>query len=148
MSTFPSSLDFTRAAVPFLKALPAYLRDVPGEPGLKHYGTGESGHWAVQINQQVAGALACLAENPATLAEAGCTRNAGELRDLALAMTRYSLRTHCTGDLACTDGKKWGRHWISVLGFERMPPGLDLLRPYFTADDAARLRARVECECG
>ena len=148
MSTFPSSLDFTRAAAPFLRALPKYLRDVPGEPGLKHYGTGESGHWAVQINQQVAGALACLAENPATLAEAGCTRSAGELRDLALAMTRYSLRTHCTGDLACTDGKKWGRHWISVLGFERMTPGLDLLRPYFTADDEARLRALVECECG
>ena len=149
MSSFPSSLDFTRAAVPFLRALPKYLRDVPGEPGLKHYGTGESGHWAVQINQQVAGALACLASlPPETLAEAGCAQSAAELRDLALAMVRYSLRTHCTGDLACTDGKTWGRHWISVLGFERMTPGLDLLRPYFTADDEARLRALVECECG
>ena len=146
-SSFPSSLDFTRAAVPFLKALPQFLRDVPGEPALKYYGTGESGHWAVQINQQVAGALACLAENPATLAEAGCAQSAEELRNLALAMTRYSLRTHCTGDLDCTDGKRWGRHWISVLGFERMIPGLDLLRPYFTAEDNDRLRALVECEC-
>lgn len=149
MLEFPSSLDFTRAAVPFLRALPKYLRDVPGEPGLKHYGTGESGHWAVQINQQVAGALACLASlPPETLTEAGCAQSAAELRDMALAMTRYSLRTHRTGDLDCTDGKKWGRHWISVLGFERMTPGLDLLRPYFTADDEARLRALVECECG
>ncbi len=148
MSSFPSSLDFTRAAVPFLKALPAYLRDVPGEPGLKHYGSGESGHWAVQINQQVAGALACLASlPPETLSEAGCALSAAELRDMALAMTRYSLRTHRTGDLDCTDGKKWGRHWISVLGYERMIPGLDLLREFFTADDEARLRALVECEC-
>ena len=148
MSSFPSSLDFTRAAAPFLKALPAYLRDVPGEPGLKHYGSGESGHWAVQINQQVAGALACLASlPPETLSEAGCALSAAELRDMALAMTRYSLRTHRTGDLDCTDGKKWGRHWISVLGYERMIPGLDLLREFFTADDEARLRALVECEC-
>ena len=146
--SFPSSLDFARAAAPFLKALPQYLRDVPGHPGLKHYGTGESGHWAVQINQQVAGALACLASlPPETLAAAGCDTPAGELRALALAMARYSLRTHCTGDLDCTDGKRWGRHWISVLGFERMVPGLDLLRPHFTAEDNERLRALVECEC-
>ena len=145
---FPSSLEFARAAVPFLRALPRYLRDVPGEPALKHYGSGESGHWAVQINQQVAGALACLAELPPdVLAGVGCTQGADELRDLALAMTRYSLRTHVTGDLNCTDGKRWGRHWISVLGYERMIPGLDLLRPHFTADDEARLRALVECEC-
>lgn len=144
---FPSSLDFTRAAVPFLKALPRYLRDVPGEPSLKHYGTGESGHWAVQINQQVAGALACLAEDPAILAEAGCAQSAEELRALALAMTRYSLRTHKTGDLKCADGQQWGRHWISVLGFERMIPGLDLLRPYFTTEDNERLSALVAAEC-
>ena len=145
---FPSSLEFARAAAPFLRALPRYLRDVPGEPSLKHYGSGESGHWAVQANQQVAGALACLADDPRTLAAAGCARSAGELRELALAMTRYSLRTHCTGDLRCTDGRQWGRHWISVLGLERMMPGLDLLRPHFTADDEARLRALVDCECG
>lgn len=145
---FPASLDFARAAVPFLRALPRFVRGVPGEPSLLHYGSGESGHWAVQINQQVAGALACLASlPPETLAEAGCAQSAAELRDMALAMTRYSLRTHRTGDLDCTDGKKWGRHWISVLGYERMIPGLDLLREFFTADDEAHLRTLVECEC-
>lgn len=144
---FPSSLDFTRAAIPFLRALPKYLRDVPGHPDLRHYGTGESGHWAVQTNQQVAGGLACLAADPETLAAAGCAQSADELRGLALSMVRYSLRTHLTGDLDCTDGKRWGRHWISVLGFERMIPGLDLLRPYFTAEDEERLRALVFAEC-
>ena len=80
---FPSSLEFARAAVPFLRALPRYLRDVPGEPALKRYGSGESGHWAVQVNQQVAGALACLAELPPdVLAGAGCAQSADELRDL------------------------------------------------------------------
>lgn len=148
MSFFPSSLDFARTAVPFLRAFPHYLRNVPGDPSFKYYGSGESGHWAVQINQQVAGALACLASLPQeTLSEAGCAQSADELRALALAMSRYSLRTHCTGDLDCTDGKRWGRHWISVLGYERMISGLDLLRPFFTADDEARLNALVECEC-
>ena len=149
MVQFPSSLEFARSAVPFLRALPRYLRDVPGEPALKHYGSGESGHWAVQINQQVSGALACLAELPPdVLAEAGCGQSPDELRALALSMMRYSMRTHKTGDLVCTDGQQWGRHWISVLGLERATPGLSLLRRRcFTDEDEARFRALVECEC-
>ena len=148
-SLFPSSLDFARVAVPFLKALPRYSRGVPGEPGLTHYNTGESGHWAVQSNQQVAGALACLAElPPEDLAEAGCGQSPDELRALALSMMRYSMRTHKTGDLLCTDGQQWGRHWISVLGLERATPGLTLLRRRcFTPEDEERFRTLVAAEC-
>ena len=146
--SFPSSFDFAHAAVPFLKALPLYLRTCKDDPSLRYYNTGESGHWAVQSNQQVAGALACLAENPAILAEAGAEQSADELRELALSMMRYSMRTHVTGDLNCTDGQRWGRHWISVLGLERATPGLSLLRRRcFTSDDEKRFRALVEAEC-
>ena len=53
-TTFPSSLDFARAAVPFLRVLPRYLRTCKDDPSLRYYNTGESGHWAVQSNQQVA----------------------------------------------------------------------------------------------
>ena len=34
------------------------LRNVPGHPELAYYGTGESAHWAVQSNMNVAAALA------------------------------------------------------------------------------------------
>lgn len=146
--SFPSSLDFARAAVPFLKALPRYLRTCKDDPSLRYYNTGESGHWAVQSNQQVAGALACLAENPAILAAAGAEQSADELRELALSMLRYSMRTHVSGDLKCTDGQQWGRHWISVLGLERATPGLSLLRRHcFTPEDEERFRALVAAEC-
>ena len=146
---FPSSLDFARAAAPFLKALPTFLRTCSQDSTLRHYNTGESGHWAVQSNQQVAGALACLAELPPdVLAEAGCGQSPDELRALALSMMRYSMRTHKTGDLVCTDGQQWGRHWISVLGLERATPGLSLLRRRcFTPEDEARFRALVDAEC-
>ena len=147
-TSFPSSLDFARAAVPFLRVLPRYLSTCKDDPSLRYYNTGESGHWAVQSNQQVAGALACLAENPEILAEAGAEQDADELRELALSMMRYSIRTHVTGDLTCTDGQQWGRHWISVLGLERATPGLSLLRRRcFTAEDEERFRALVAAEC-
>ena len=94
----------------------------------------------MQCSQQVFAALAILAEVP-DLKELGCPWSADRLRELALAMFRYSVRTHLTGDIPASDGQKWGRHWISVLGLERAVPGLNALYPYMTDDDRARLRA-------
>ena len=126
-----------------VKALPSVMSRIrrhAGDSSLAYYGPGESGHWAVQMNQQAAAALAVLADTPETeLAAAGVS--ARELSDTALALFRYSLRTHATGDLACTDGRKWGRTWISVLGLERSVAGELLVEPRFTADDLARLKA-------
>lgn len=132
--------DYVRLMVPFLKGLPDAIRSHEEHPELKYYGTGEAGHWSVQCNQQMAGALAVLAEDP-DLEKYDPAMSAEELRELALSMFRYSLRTHLTGDLVCTDGKQWGKHWISVLGMERAVPGLNVLEPYFTEDDKARYKA-------
>lgn len=120
--------DYLRPMQTFLKGLPDALRNA-GE-GLTYYGTGEAGHWAVQCNQQMLGALAVQAE---------LTGNT-DLRQTALELFRYSMRTHLTGDMVCTDGKQWGKHWISVLGMERATPGLNALEPYFTDDDRERYR--------
>ena len=126
-----------------VRAVPSALSRIrrhAGDNSLAYYGPGESGHWAVQMNQQVATALAILADEPeGELSAAGVS--ARELSDTALALFRYSLRTHATGDLNCTDGRKWGRTWISVLGLERSVAGEYLLEPRFTADDLARLKA-------
>lgn len=86
--------DYLRPMQTFLKGLPDALRNA-GE-GLTYYGTGEAGHWAVQCNQQMLGALAVQAE---------LTGNT-DLRQTALELFRYSMRTHLTGDMVCTDGKQ------------------------------------------
>ncbi len=128
MQKILNSESYLRPMRTFLKGLPDAVRHTP--EGLVYYGTGEAAHWAVQCNQQMFGALAVLAE---------LDQNE-ELMAQALAMFRYSLRTHLTGDLRCSDGKQWGRHWISVLGLERATPGLNVLEKYFTEDDRKRYR--------
>jgi hypothetical protein len=132
--------DYVAPMIPFLRSLPDAIRTCPEDPSLKFYGTGDTGHWAVQCSQQVFAALAILADVP-DLEELGCPWSAERLRELALSLFRYSIRTHLTGDLPASDGQRWGRHWISVLGLERAVPGLNALYPHMTADDRARLRA-------
>ena len=100
--------DYLRPAISFLRALPAFIRTCEVDSSLKFYGTGDTGHWAVQCNQQVLAALAILSEMP-DLERLGSPYSAEQLRELALSMFRYSIRTHLTGDLCCIDGKKWGR---------------------------------------
>lgn len=131
-----------RSAVSFLRFLPQMIETCADDPSLAYYGTGESGHWAVQCSQQVMAALAILSEVPADqLAAAGCTMRPDELRTLALRLFRYSLRTHVTGDLNCTDGRQWGNTWISVLGLERSSGGVQVLEKHMTDDDRRRLKA-------
>ena len=64
----------------------------------------------------------------------------------ALALLRYAMATHLTGDFPATDGRRWGCHWISVLGLERMSHGLNAIRDRLTEEDNARLRRLVLCE--
>ena len=100
------------------------------EEGLMFYGSGEAAHWPVQSNLNVAAAFAI----------AGLAENDQNKIDIALKIFRYAFRTHLTGDLKCTCGKQWGRHWISVLGLERAAHAINALEKYFTADDLARYR--------
>lgn len=132
----PSSKQYLAMLTPWLKNINDFLRTSEYNPGLKYYGTGESAHWAVQSNMNVCAALAV----------AGVMKEDGNLIGLALSLFRYAMRTHVTGDVSATDGKKWGRHWISVLGTERMMHGIHLLKPYMTPDDLARYRSFREAE--
>jgi len=126
----------------WLNALPGFLRKA-GD-GMSYYGTGESAHWAVQSNQNVFGALAVLAVSD-ELEKCGQSLPMGraEMIDMARTLFRYSLSTHKTGSMTATDGKQWGRHWISVLGMERMTHGVNAFREYLTEEDRAALRRIV-----
>ena len=56
--------DYVAPMIPFLRSLPDAIRTCPQDPSLKFYGTGDTGHWAVQCSQQVFAALAILADVP------------------------------------------------------------------------------------
>ena len=136
-----SASNYVETMKPWLTKLPEYLRHPAGRPDLVFYGTGESAHWPTQSNLNVSAALAVLSRAPeleeAQRDEAGRT---------ALALLRYAMATHLTGDFPATDGRRWGCHWISVLGLERMSHGLNAIRDRLTEEDNARLRRLVLCE--
>ena len=115
--------------------------DLPGSPGVGCFGTGYDA-WGVQTNQKYVAVMAMLAHEPSLKQSE---------RDWALARAmsalRYSLASHVSGSITCTDGAKWGHTWISALGVERMMHGVDALRPHFTDADNARLRQVLESEC-
>ncbi len=104
-----------------------YWVDLPG--GLGFYGTGYSGHWAVQTNQKYVAAMAVIGE----------TRR-------ALAALRFSLASHATSGGKCSDGATWGHSWITPLGLERMMFGVRALQPHLTDDDRAALRRVLTSE--
>lgn len=85
------------------------------------FGTGYSG-WGVQTNQRFSSALGVLSvRGSERIDRSAC-------RDKAVASLRFSLASHGTGSGACSDGRRWGRHWLSALGLERMMHGVELLR--------------------
>ena len=133
--------DYVRTMEPFLNKLPELLRTPAAAPELRFYGTGESAHWPVQSNCNIFAALAVLSTAPELTPE-----KQKECEILALQLLRYTLRTHLTGDLDATDGKRWGHRWISVLGLERMNHGLNAIRDRLTAEDRARLRTLMLSE--
>ncbi len=130
-----SAADYVKTMEPFLSRLPELLRAPESAPELRYYGTGESAHWPVQSSCNIFGALAVLSTTPELSAE-----RRAECGELALRLLRCTLRTHLTGDLDATDGKRWGHHWISVLGLERMNHGLNAIRDLLDDGDRRRLR--------
>lgn len=136
-----SAANYVETMKPWLAKLPGYLRRPAGRSELAFYGTGESAHWPTQSNLNVFAALAVLSTAP-ELDE----KQRDEAENTALALLRYAMATHLTGDFPATDGRRWGCHWISVLGLERMSHGLNAIRDRLTAEDTAKLRRLVLCE--
>ena len=114
-----------------------YFYTPPGQNEIMCYGSGDSGHWSNQTNCNAFSALAV---------QSAVSPDNEELRNTALRLLRYSLRTHLTGNEVTTDGKQWGHTWISVLAIERMMHGIDAIYEKLTADDQASLRKMLESE--
>lgn len=131
-----TSRNYLELMVPWLKVMPQFLRHSPVGTW---YGTGESAHWSVQSNMNICAALSVMADSP-ELDELSPAVSRDEIRQTALELFRYAMRTHLTGDSVATDGKPWGHHWISVLGAERMTHGINALLPHMTDEDREHYR--------
>ncbi|MDD4097349.1 MAG: hypothetical protein PHC30_01135 [Lentisphaeria bacterium] len=140
-----NSKSYLDLMVPWLNVLPQFLRRSQFNPRLRYYGTGESLHWPTQSNLNVFAALAVLGTSP-ELPESGLPMSRQEIIDTALDLLRYALATHVTGPDLASDGQRWGHHWISVLGVERMAHGLDAIRGHLTDEDHDALRRMMVSE--
>ncbi len=148
----PNTLDlrheYRRLLEGWVPSIGPYLAGPHDRPDLKWYGDGTNG-WGMQTVQKAFGALAVLAADP-DLNEGRVGQSRGALRERALALLRYSLASHLSGDYHTTDSDtfRWGHTWISALGIERMMHGVEALRDSLTADDRARVRSMLLSEAG
>lgn len=112
-----------------------------------YYGTGTD-TWGIQTHQKGFAAFAVLASLPNVDEKAaGMTR--AELKDAALAMLRFTLASHKSGDYHCMEGEtvRWGHTWLTPLGVERMMHGVEALWDDMTDADRAGLRRILISEC-
>ncbi|HPK37082.1 MAG TPA: hypothetical protein PLH01_02250 [Kiritimatiellia bacterium] len=120
----PLQVQYRVLLEPWIRAAMTEIRFLQDDMAV--YGLGQSGHWHMQAHDTAFCAFAVLGTDPQTdEARVGMTK--AELRRIALAMLRYTLRSHHSGGGVCTDGKSWGHTWISSLGLERMSVGIDAL---------------------
>lgn len=116
-----------------------HLYRCPEENGLICYGNGTGTNWGMQTHLKAMSAFAVAAlTEEIDFSDTPITKD--EVLSESLAMLRYALRTHLTGDFVCTDGKRWGHSWIFALGIERMFHAVELLDGYMTEEDKARLK--------
>ncbi|MDX9794549.1 MAG: hypothetical protein RBU24_13670, partial [Kiritimatiellia bacterium] len=135
----PLQRQYLALLEPWAKAAMTEIRFVDKETAV--YGLGQAGHWYMQAHDTAFCAFAVLGTDPNTdEARVGMTR--AELRRVALAMLRFTLRGHIAGGGACTNGKPWGHTWISSLGLERMSVGIDALDAHLD-DELRTLYAKV-----
>lgn len=140
----PTHSDFIKHLQPWPAFARAYWYDDPRRPEIGCFGTGYNS-WGVQTNQKFLGAMAVLGADPDFDAEAvGMSRE--EVLDLALRALRFSIASHISGDLTCTDGTNWGHTWISLLGVERMMHGVEAIRDHLTDEDRDGLRRMLISE--
>ncbi|MBQ9456645.1 MAG: hypothetical protein IJU53_13345 [Thermoguttaceae bacterium] len=123
--------QYVRALEPWIPAAKSQIRFLDDQTAI--YGLAQHGHWYMQAHDTAFCAFAVLGTDPETNEQTvGMTRE--ELRRTALAMLRFTLRSHLAGGGACTDGIPWGHTWISPLGLERMSAGVEALEPYMDAE--------------
>ncbi|MCK4982484.1 MAG: hypothetical protein KAS17_06150, partial [Victivallaceae bacterium] len=140
-----TSTTYVKVLEKWVQAASKYFYTPTGSPDIMCYGTGESHHWAVQTNMNAFAAFAVLVTSP-DLDENVIGMSQKELLNITLKMLRYTLRTHLCGENFCSNNKKWGHSWISVLALERMMHGFDAIQEFLSEDDKSAMRIILESE--
>jgi len=116
-----------------------HLYRCPEEEGLICYGNGTGTNWGMQTHLKAMSSFAVVCGmDEIDLSDFPLTRE--EILEETLAMLRFALRTHLTGDFVCTDGERWGHNWIFALGIERMFHAIEILDKYLTDTDREMLK--------
>ncbi len=118
---------YIRVLEPWIQAATKELHEV-GDGGIT-YGLAQHSHWYMQAHDTAFCAFAILGTDPET-DESRTGMSKEKMRETALAMLRWTLRSHIAGGGTCSDGQPWGHSWISMLGLERMSAGVDALEDY------------------
>lgn len=119
--------------------IPAARMDIHDGGDVACYSSGDTGNWAVQANLCAFAAFAVLAtEEEYEEKRTGISRE--ELREVALKLLRYTLRTHLSGDRDSFTGRKWGNSWISILGLERMMHAFEAIESFCSDEDRELFR--------
>lgn len=119
--------------------IPAARMDIHDGGDVACYSSGDTGNWAVQANLCAFAAFAVLAtEEEYEEKRTGISRE--ELREVALKLLRYTLRTHLSGDRDSFTGRKWGNSWISILGLERMMHAFEAIESFYSDEDRELFR--------
>jgi len=138
--------DYLRLLEGWVPSTHAWMQAPRERPDLLYYGDGTNG-WGMQTTQKALGAFAALAAEP-ELDTQRCGLSREDLLQRSLAMLRYTLASHLSGDFHTTDSDttRWGHTWISALGVERMMAGVEAIWDKMTPEDHAQMRAMLISE--
>ena len=88
-----------------------YLYTMKDRPDLTCFGVGSNAggnSWGMQTNQKAAAAFIVASHTP-SIDWSGSGLTAELVRQQGLAMFRFTLASHKTGEYHCTDGSHWGQ---------------------------------------
>jgi len=140
------SSDYRKLLEPWIKSALADVFSPVDRKDLKYYGTGTN-NWGAQTHQKGFSAFAVAASDPDTdFSIIGLSRD--EMINIAVSMLRFTLESHKVGNYHCMDGDtvKWGHHWLSSLGVERMMHGVEAILDYLSNEDKILLNKLLVSE--
>lgn len=137
-----SSENFMRHIKDWVVYSQKYLYTMKDRPDLTCYGVGSNAggnSWGMQTNQKAAATFIVASHTP-SIDWSGTGLTAETVRQQGLAMLRFTLASHKTGDYHCTDGSHWGQNWISTLGTARMMHAINIVWDELTDKDKQDFR--------
>lgn len=141
--------DFTKYLKEWIVYSQQYLYTMKDRPDLMCYGVGSNtggNSWGMQTNQKALAAFIIASYSP-EIDWSGTELTSQKVREQGLAMLRFTLASHKTGDYHCTHGNHWGGNWICALGTTRMLHAINAVWDDLTDKDKFDLRRVLISEC-